>query len=177
MASQELILVPASDSDAALWSIEALSAALDLGSFEINTDHGILNIKIKQIETSNDSIGYDTDIVLARLEEKFGVKFILVKRIVDADKRYVRRTAEEFAAGAVPARGGTSHRLKSVGLKLSEDMREAIKGTALKLGVEQNEFMKAAIRQALRDGVRVRYELETPIEVELPEPDEPGRTD
>lgn len=174
MAGQDLILVPANDSDASRWSVEALSTALDLGNFEINNDHGIIEIKVKNIETSNNSIKYDINKELIRLEEKFGVKFILVKRVIDAEKGYVRRTAEQFAAGAEPVRGGGSHRMTNVGLPLTYELREVTKATAEAMGVKYTNWMRAALRKALREGVDVEKELSTPIEVEVPEP-EPSR--
>lgn len=174
MADSELVLVPVGEWDPSLWSETTLMEALDFGRYRINRVDGSIKLIISDDQIGNGQIKYDINKAIDKLEEKHGVKFILVKRIIDSEKGYVRRTAEQFAAGAVPSKPGYSHRLKSAGLKVTGELHEAIKAAAELHNVDRNEFMRAAIRAALRRGIDVQYELETPVEVDLPEPEEPS---
>lgn len=82
------------------------------------------------------------------------------------ERAYVRRTAKEFAAGAEPVTVSGSHRLKQVALTLTPDLHAAAKQAAEQADIKFVEWVRAAIRGALRNGMDARYELDTPVEIE-----------
>lgn len=175
MADRELVLVPVGEWDPSLWSEKALTEALDFGRYRISRVDGSIKLIISDDQIGKENQEYDINKQIKLLEERFGVEFILVKKIIGAEKGYIRRTAEEFAAGAEPVRGGGSHRMSNVGLPLTDELREATKATAEAMGVKYTNWMRAALRKALREGVDVEMELATPIEVEIPQPVRPDR--
>lgn len=89
------------------------------------------------------------------------------RKIIPAEQRYVRRTAEDFANGAALPKKGQSYRLHSVGLRITEDLSDAVTIAAANHGVGKAEFMRAALRYAIRNGIDVRHELNTPIEIDV----------
>lgn len=89
--------------------------------------------------------------------------------IIPAEKTHVRRTKDEFEAGATPL-SQTSYRMKKIGVLATPEVIQAVDASAARSGVKQSQWMRAAIRKALREGVDVDFELETPIEVAAPDP-------
>jgi predicted HicB family RNase H-like nuclease len=104
-------------------------------------------------------------------------KSIKNKRVyqLDPEKKYVRRTAEEFAAGAEPVRGYGSHRLSQFSLKTTPELHEAAKAAADQAGVTFVEWARAAFRLALRTEMDPHLELGSNFTVVIsddPAPDE-----
>jgi len=86
-----------------------------------------------------------------------------IVRIIPKEERYVRRTTEEFKAGAEPVRDSGSHRMKATNVLLIPELHTAIKQAAKKNDVTLSLWLRAALRKALREGVDVQRELDTEI--------------
>ncbi len=102
-----------------------------------------------------------------RLEEKLpkNNEGVDIRRYIPPEQKYVRRTTEEFKAGAEPVRDGGSHRLKQVALTVSPELHTVVKEQASAEGVSFIFWVRAATRKALREGIDVKKELETPVEI------------
>jgi|GEM_PF-5085554 len=77
----------------------------------------------------------------------------------------VRRTAEEFAAGAKPVKGSGSHRLVEQKIRLTPELRNAIREAAQIADCTDVMWVRAAARKALREGIDVEHELSTTVEL------------
>lgn len=93
---------------------------------------------------------------------------VIVKTILP-EKRYVRRTADEFKAGAEPVRESGSHRFVRQSVTLTPDLIEAAKAESAAQGVPFTVWVRAAVRKALREGLDVETELSTQIDLDNPE--------
>lgn len=91
-----------------------------------------------------------------------------ITRIIPPEKKYIRRTAEEFAEGAQPVRSSGSHRMVNAGLLLTPDLKTASVEAAGMHGVGFADWVRAALRKALREGMNPHFELGTEIELEAP---------
>jgi hypothetical protein len=85
---------------------------------------------------------------------------------IPPEKRYVRRTADEFKAGAEPVRESGSHRFVRQSVTLTPELVEASKNEAESQGVPFTVWVRAAVRKALRDGLDVETELGTEINLD-----------
>ncbi len=137
---------------------EKLKEALLQGTYEVSLQDGVLNLRIVE---ENDKIplkGDDLD--LADISEKYGVE---IKTIyIPSEEKYVRRTKDEFKAGAEPV-SGTSHRMTKVGAYVLPELEEAAKCDATSHGVKFAQWMRAAMRKALREGIDPEHELTSPV--------------
>ncbi|PHR92425.1 MAG: hypothetical protein COA69_08610 [Robiginitomaculum sp.] len=87
------------------------------------------------------------------------------RKTILPEQKYVRRTTEEFAAGAKPVRGTGSHRMKRVGFQLSFELIDELQKEANAQGVSISDYYRASIRKALRDNMDVEFENKTPITI------------
>lgn len=87
--------------------------------------------------------------------------------IIPAEEKYVRRSRDDFEAGAKPV-VGDSVRMERISLLLSPELLAAASRVADDADTKRTYWLRAAIRKALREGVDVQYELETPIKLEAP---------
>ncbi len=120
--------------------------------------------KLKK-ENENATIKDVVDIITKELPEE------KLKRVIPTnlppEEKYVRRTAEDFAAGAKPVRGSGSHRMIPHSLKLSPELSAIAKEEAERAGVSLALWIRAAMRKALREGIDVQFELEEPVEISI----------
>lgn len=84
------------------------------------------------------------------------------------EKRYVRRSAKDFKAGAEPVIGRGSHRLVEQKLTLTPELLAAAKEAAKDSEIPFAVWARAAFRKALRDSMDPAYELETEVEIAPP---------
>ncbi|MCJ2187894.1 hypothetical protein [Novosphingobium beihaiensis] len=91
--------------------------------------------------------------------------------IIPAEQRYVRRTKKQFSESAAPL-SDASYRMKKLGVLAIPEIIDAVGQSSAHLGVDQAQWLRAAIRKALREGLDVDYELDTPIEFSVPTPPE-----
>lgn len=87
-----------------------------------------------------------------------------LKLTIEPDKKYVRRTAQEFAEGAKPVRG-KSHRFDQKLVSLDPDVKQIAEILAKQQGISLTEWVRASMRKALRDGMDANRELAEPITI------------
>lgn len=79
------------------------------------------------------------------------------------EKKYVRRTTEEFKAGAEPVRKTASHRFIRTNISMNPEVKTAAEAFAKQQGLTLSEWVRAAMRKALRDGMDGSHELDEPV--------------
>lgn len=94
--------------------------------------------------------------------------------ILEPEKKYIRRTADDFRAGAEPVRGSGSHRLSTLKVTTTGELERAVKEAADASGVKFTIWARAAFRKALREGMDIDFELNTAVEVPAIEKGEPS---
>ena len=93
---------------------------------------------------------------------------------VGADTGYVRRTAEQFAAGAKPARDGSHRYTKSILLTMTPEMEAAIKLMAERQGIPARNWLRGVAKHALANGINASEALGSEAEFEVPDDFEGG---
>jgi len=88
------------------------------------------------------------------------------KLYLEAEKKHVRRTAEEFAAGAVPSTPGKSQRLFSLRIGIVHELNELISREAELQGVDRSDYVRAALRYALENQIDAKKVLNSRIELD-----------
>lgn len=114
--------------------------------------------KSKSLHKGNKSV--DVSDISKVAEEEFEEANI---RRIPPEEKYVRRTAEDFKAGAEPVRGSGSHRFVRPKVTITPELNEAAKAAAKSADVAYTVWIRAAIRKALRQGLDVDHELSSEI--------------
>ena len=84
--------------------------------------------------------------------------------VLEPERKRVRRTKAEFEAGATPSVAGKSERLHPVHVGVTRPMLEIIQHELERQNVDLADFVRGALRAALRHSIDVKQELATEIE-------------
>jgi len=78
----------------------------------------------------------------------------------------VRRTAEDFAAGAIPSRAGKSYRLYALRVGIPHELNKLISQEAALHSMDKSDYVRAALRFALANQMDARAALDSEIELD-----------
>lgn len=116
---------------------------------------------MSKYSNKNNSVEEAFSILLSEIEKKN------LKVKIEPEKKYVRRSAEEFQKGAKPVTGG-SHRFQRINVSLNPDVKAVAEFLADKQGINLSEWIRAAMRKALREGMDAKWELSETVELTDP---------
>ena len=116
----------------------------------------------KDIENAGEnivgSVIIESASVFEKILELFGESIFNLKKPkslliqFSPERKYVRRTAEEFRAGAEPVRaGGSSHRMVRTTVHLTPEIKAGVAALSDNYGLDQMKVIRAALRYALKN--------------------------